>query len=643
VNIIVTYDPSVTNQSQSFQNLFDAAVNAAVQFFDQEFTNNVTVSVTFAWGSLGAGAVAQNQFYYNTFSYASVVSALKATQSSADDISAYATLPGNDPTGSSGNDFIVTAAQARVLGLPFGGVPFDDFVTLNSDFGTSGYTFDPNNRAVSGKYDAIGALEHEISEGIIGRIGNLGLTDNQQPPGLYTPLDLFRYSSAGARDFNPGTGSNDHDFFSVDGQHMLTEFNNHNLNGGDVADWDPNISGDSFGSSYQGVVGAVTPTDLRELDILGWNLAGAAPQPLTLRIVGTGDFAAGGLADIAWQNGGGAALWVSNGSALTQVVPAGQMGAAWTEKGVGDFNGDGTADLLWTNNNGQVAIWEMNGSNLQGCGVPAGQMGSAWHVAGIGDFNGDGKADILWVNGGSGAIWTMNGMTLDNCAISNGMMGNAWHVVAIGDFNGAGRSDVMWQDSTTGNVAIWEMNGANLSGFDANVGHMGSGWRIAGVGHFTGAADSTSDVVWVDGSNHVQIWQLAGGRIASIITPNGLDGTTWHLEGIGNFAGDANSDLLWMNASGAVDLWEMNGNQVSAMSMTAPTMDTLTLNNSSSRAAAQTASGTETATPPLLYSGPSVAAPAPDQSHGAPIKSPLGAPRTGDLAQLATIGGEAGT
>jgi hypothetical protein len=651
VNIIVSYDSSVTGQSQSFQNLFDAAVNAAVQFYDQEFTNNITVNVTFAWSSLGAGSVAQNQFYFNTYSYATIVNALKATRSSADDSAAYATLPANDPTGSSGNDFMLTAAQVKLLGLSLGGsVPFDDFVTLNSDFGASGFTFDPNNRAVSGKYDAIGALEHEISEGIFGRIGNLGLTDNGQPPGLYTPLDLFRYSSAGVRDFSPGTGSNDHDFFSVDGQQMLTEFNNHNLNGGDVADWDPNISGDSFGSAFKGVTGAVTPTDLRELDILGWTLASANGPPLNLKFVGTGDFVAGGLAGVAWQNGGGAALWLGGGNALTQQSTNGAMGSDWTAYGVGDFNGDGAADLLWTSTGGQAAIWEMNGANLTGFGIPAGRMGSEWHVAGIGDFNGDGKSDILWtdVNGGPAMLWTMNGTAVANYALSNGAMGSDWHVAAIGDFNNDGRSDALWED-TSGNVDIWEMNGANLSGFVSGVGQMSAAWKIAGVGHFDGAADNTSDIVWVSSTNHVQIWQMSNGRVANVITPNGLDGNDWHLEGVGNFAGDANSDLLWISDSGAAHIWEISAGQVREIAVSAPTGDTLQLRNSAAGAGPASNTGSSPNAPgspavdsPLLYSASNTATPALGDPHGAPDQSSWGdAASTGDSGQLATPGGHA--
>jgi hypothetical protein len=617
MNFNVTYDSSVTGQSQAFQNLFHGAVNAALQFYTQAFTNNITVNITFAWASLGQGAVAENSYYYSTYSYATIVNALKATQRSTDDITAYTTLPAADPTGSSGNDFMLTATQARLLGLPFGTTPFDDYVWLNSDFGTSGYTFDPNNRAVSGKFDAIGALEHEISEGVFGRVGNDGLAVNGVS--LYTPLDLFRYTSAGVRDFSPGHN----DFFSIDGQHLLTEFNNHNQFGGDVSDWYPTIQGDSFGDAYQGVTGAVTATDLRELDILGWNLAGSTqppppppppppPQALNLRFVGTGDFTAGGFAAIAWQNGGGAALWVNNGSTFTQAsVPKGAMGPEWTAKNVGDFNGDGNADLLWTNTSGQAAIWEMNGANLVGSGVPAGQMSAGWQVAGIGDFNGDGKSDILWVNSGAATIWTMNSTTLANSAISNGRMGAEWQVAAIGDFNNDGRSDVLWEN-TFGNIAVSEMNGANLSGFVSGVDQMPAGWKIAGVGHFSGAADGTSDVVWVNGTNHVQIWQMNHGKLADVITPNGLDGTEWHLEGVGNFgAGHANSDLLWISDSGAVNIWGVNGSQVTSTLPNAPTGDTLQLSSSAGGGTAQPAGAVRTALGPPTDTGSSPHAPAP--------------------------------
>ncbi len=49
---------------------------------------------------------------------------------------------------------------------------------------------------------------------------------------------------------------------------------------------------------------------------------------------------------------------------------------------------------------GQVAIWEMNGTNKIGSAVVAGNPGPSWRVVGTGDFNGDGNSDILWQNHG---------------------------------------------------------------------------------------------------------------------------------------------------------------------------------------------------------------------------------------------------
>jgi hypothetical protein len=256
------------------------------------------------------------------------------------------------------------------------------------------------------------------------------------------------------------------------------------------------------------------------------------------------------------------------------------MGSEWTAHGVGDFNGDGNSDLLWTNTTGQVAVWEMNGPNLIGFGVAAGQMGSEWHIAAIGDFNGDGKSDLLWVNnaGGHAAIWTMNGTVMSGFSLSNGAMGSEWSVLGSGDFNQDGRADVLWENFA-GTVDIWEMNGANLSGFDANVGTAPG--RFAGVGHFTpvgASGDRSSDIVWVDDTNHVTIWEMSGGHVTNAVSLNGLDGTDWHLQGVGNFAGDTNSDLLWVsNTTGAVNIWEVSGAHVQEIPVNAPTGSNLQL------------------------------------------------------------------
>ena len=85
-------------------------------------------------------------------------------------------------------------------------------------------------------------------------------------------------------------------------------------------------------------------------------------------------------------------------------------GPSWKAIGTGDFNGDGHSDILWQNANGQVAIWEMNGTNVIGGGTVSANPGPSWKAIGTGDFNGDGHSDILLQNtNGQAAIWEMNG------------------------------------------------------------------------------------------------------------------------------------------------------------------------------------------------------------------------------------------
>ena len=80
-----------------------------------------------------------------------------------------------------------------------------------------------------------------------------------------------------------------------------------------------------------------------------------------------------------------------------------------------DFTGNGMDDLLWETNSGALAEWDMNGSQITGAGyltdggtqvnAPAG-----WDLVGAKDVNGDGKADLIWQTpSGQVAVWEMNG------------------------------------------------------------------------------------------------------------------------------------------------------------------------------------------------------------------------------------------
>lgn len=578
--INVTYDSSVNSAPAGFK----TAVQAAVSYFEQNFTNNVTLNITFGWAPLSGNALAENSFYYNTFTYAQMKSLLTATAASQDDAAAYASLPSSDPTPGGASTWALTVGQEKALGISVS-APYDDYVQLNSSVA---WTFDPANRAVAGEFDAIGAIEHEISEGGFGRIGDLNLD------GFYTPLDLFRYSAPGVRDFNPGSN----DYFSIDGSHLLQEFNNHNQFGGDVADWYPTIQGDSFGDGYPGVVGQITPVDSTVLDVLGWTKAAAVAQ--NLKFVGGGDFDGNGQADLLWQSGGGGVLWLDNGNNFSQVtIPNASMGSEWTADGIG-HDSNGTKESFWDNGTGgNIAIWKVSGGNLSGFNVPSGHMGAEWSVVAEGDFDGNGSTDLLWKStNGSVALWSMNGMNLSGFAVLTANVPAGSHAVAVGDFFGTGHDSVLWENGSS--LTSWSMNGSTISA-QANVGSMGSEWHVAGVGHFLN--DGAVDIVWVDTSNDVQIWRMNNGVISQFINPAGHDGTEWHLQSVADFTGDGNSDLLWLRSDGAASLWQINGSQVTASFLNStPAGNTLQLTPPG--VAFQNAAAHDVATisqPPLYY------------------------------------------
>ena len=269
MHINIVYDSSTKTAPAGFF----TAVQAAVNFWDATITNPINLTMQFGYGSvqgqkIGGNALAENieEGYY--FSYGDVLAGLTSTAISAADLTSVASLPASDPT--NGGQFFVTAAEADVLGL----VPSVNFtvgyVGISSSFP---FTYDPNNRSVNGDFDAIGALEHEISE-VLGRVGTIG-TFQFQGANVFDPIDLFRYSAPGVRDLTPGPGS-----FSIDGQNLLQPFNDP-TNGGDVADWLPSIQGDSFGDGYPGIEGVVTPVDLTVMNVLGWDIAGTTAGSLT--------------------------------------------------------------------------------------------------------------------------------------------------------------------------------------------------------------------------------------------------------------------------------------------------------------------------------------------------------------------------
>jgi hypothetical protein len=267
--------------------------------------------------------------------------------------------------------------------------------------------------------------------------------------------------------------------------------------------------------------------------IFNENASGLGGVSTAWTVVGQRDFNGDGYADILWRDtAGDLAIWEMSGIAVLNANASGlgNVPTNWSVVGTGDFNGDGNADILWRDTAGDLAIWEMNGTkvtNTNSAGV--GNVATNWSVAGVGDFNGDGKADILWrnTNNGNVAIWEMNGTTILN-STTFGNMPLTWSVVGTGDFNGDGMTDILWRD-TSGNIAIWEMSGTTiLNQNNASVGNLSTVWSVAETGDFN--ADGLADILWRDTSGDIAIWFMNGTTITSG-TGLGTIATTFTIQG----------------------------------------------------------------------------------------------------------------
>jgi hypothetical protein len=249
---------------------YKTAVQAAVQYFETTFSNDITVNISFGWGevggqAMGSGAIGESLANYDTgYSYSQVRNyLLKADVGSSLVFQAVQDLPVIDPTGRA--RFVITTAEEKALGLISGfSSAIDGYVGLSSSPSTT-FTFDPNNRAVPGDYDAIGALEHEISE-VLGRS-----VFTSQP--FDDPLDLFRFSAPNVHTFHEGPA-----YFSLDGGVTSLKAFNDGTNGGDGGDWATSAQIDAFDAfGHRGVLQPVSLVDVEALELLGYAVSPTAP------------------------------------------------------------------------------------------------------------------------------------------------------------------------------------------------------------------------------------------------------------------------------------------------------------------------------------------------------------------------------
>lgn len=283
--VVYTCDPTVTAAAPTACDTLNTTIAA---LYSAAFTNaNVNIYVKLGNTSLGSSL-----YTYDNYTYSQFRTALIAAASDANDQTAIAaSVP---PTNPFGADLVeVNTAMERALGLgppEFGVSPtgrscmfrttaqcYDGMITLSNAL-TLYYRSGP---IATSQYDFFSTVEHETDE-ILGT-GSCGFNDCN---GAYiAPADLFRYHSNGTRANSPGTNDScsapdaTNACFSLDGVHMLIQFNNVN-NGDDAGDWLTNCLvqhvQDAEGCPGTAGVDISVSAEILLLDVVGY-----ATQPFT--------------------------------------------------------------------------------------------------------------------------------------------------------------------------------------------------------------------------------------------------------------------------------------------------------------------------------------------------------------------------
>jgi len=399
---------TVAGSGLVFVNTYDATVSAAYKsavisaenYLQSHFTDSITINASFSLSSLGPGAAAENNFSTIHVSYSSLVAALRSHATTADDQLAVNGLPASDP--SNGAGFALAQPEAILLGLAHPTTANEIHVTLNSDL------------PWSFGQDAVGAIEHELTEGGFGRIGSLGYAQSD-----WGVMDLFRFNAAGARDYTGGADGAT-TYFGLDSGHVLGPIYHNSVDstgafdGADLADWNQ-TRGDAFGPGGPNAPGSITPNDLRVLDILGWTPTGSTPAGQTLSASqssptltgGAGSDTLTGWSGDASMSGGdgndsvqGGAGWdYVNGNKGDDVIDGGSGGNDWLVGGQGNDQITAHAsDNILYGNLGNDTLQGGTGNDLirggQGDDVLTGGAGNDW-------MSGDRGSDTL--TGGTGA------------------------------------------------------------------------------------------------------------------------------------------------------------------------------------------------------------------------------------------------
>ena len=261
--IVPTFDTTITSDTNA--STIESSINQAIQVYETDLANPITVDITFNEMNTGLG---QSNTTITSVDYASYLSALTANATSAVDATALASLPNtvNNPVDGQ-SSLNITAANAVALGL----------ISFSGTAGTISLNTSLMNLSRAATNPSLFDLEsvtmHEIDE-VLGTASGIG-------SGAISPADLFRYNSTGQRSFSATASSA---FFSLNGTTLLARYNQDPT--GDFGDWfspggqTPQVQ-DAFAT------GGAAPNpgvELTVLDAVGFNVS-TVPEPAATAMI----------------------------------------------------------------------------------------------------------------------------------------------------------------------------------------------------------------------------------------------------------------------------------------------------------------------------------------------------------------------
>jgi hypothetical protein len=534
----LVFDNSYTgNVSAAYQ----SCVLSAEQALANICTNSVTINVEFDAQAEGQnGELASNEFWTVNESYASLKSALTSLSSAEPNNTvlqqAVAHLPSTDPSG--GKGFELPLAYAQILGLSTATRNPEDIVTLNTSYNWS-----------YGQ-DVINTLEHEISEGGMGRIGGLGDQNS-----LWSTMDLFRYNSSGQPDYTDGRDGRT-TYFSYNGGATLStlSFNNEysgntKVNGGDTADF---TQLDVFGTGDPGETNTLSATDLQMMEALGWApptsgnpLPPAATTASMIMVDGSGNYE---IYD------------VGNNSLLAN-YPLTQIGSPWQAVGFGNFSGTDTTDMLLRNmSSGALQVDDVSGNNVTQTAVLGG-VGLEWSVVGFGKFDSSGYSDMIMrrTDGTYDLFFIRNNQI--TAANTIAAVGSEWQTAGFGDFNGDGTTDMLLRNSNTGAFEYYDIVNGQITSAGV-LGQVSTQWQVVGFGNFDNSG--YSDMIMHNSTNGAyDLYVIRNNQITSSQQIAAV-GAEWQFAGFADLNGDGTTDMLLRNSSGAFEYYDIANGQVTA-------------------------------------------------------------------------------